>query len=82
MNKTTASSAGWRVDRKNRHVYFFCYTHKNLRPKIDMRSVRLDMTKDILKHYGFFEGKNNNFIAQQIFTRNGKTGTIIFLFFL
>lgn len=53
------NSIGWMTGwiEENRHVYFFVTLIKSPDPKIDMRSVRLDITKDILKHYGFFEGK-------------------------
>lgn len=47
--------AGW--IEENRHVYFFVTLVRSPDPKIDMRSVRMDITKDILKHYGFLEGK-------------------------
>jgi len=47
--------AGW--IEENIHVYFFVTLVKSPDPKIDMRSVRMDITKDILKHYGFLEGK-------------------------
>lgn len=47
--------AGW--IEENLHVYFFVTLVKSPDPKIDMRSVRLDITKDILKQYGFLEGK-------------------------
>ncbi len=46
---------GW--IEENRHVYFFVTFVKSPDQKIDMRNVRLDITRDILKHYGFFEGK-------------------------
>lgn len=46
---------GW--IEENRHVYFFVTFVKSPDAKIDMRNVRLDITRDILKHYGFFEGK-------------------------
>jgi beta-lactamase class D len=47
--------AGW--IEENRHVYFFVTLVKSTDPKIDMKSVRMDITKDILKHYEFLEGK-------------------------
>ncbi|RYY47566.1 MAG: class D beta-lactamase [Chitinophagaceae bacterium] len=47
--------AGW--IEENRHVYFFVTLVKSPDPKIDMRSVRLNITKDILKELGFLEGK-------------------------
>ena len=46
---------GW--IEENRHVYFFVLLVKSADEKIDMRNVRIDVLKDILKHYGFFEGK-------------------------
>ncbi len=47
--------AGW--IEENRHVYFFVTLVKSKDPKVDMKTVRMDITKDILKEYGFFEGK-------------------------
>jgi beta-lactamase class D len=47
--------AGW--IEENRHVYFFVTLVRSKDPNADLRSIRLDVTKDILKHYGFFEGK-------------------------
>jgi beta-lactamase class D len=47
--------AGW--IEENRHVYFFVTLVKSPDPKIDMRTVRLNITKDILKDLGFLEGK-------------------------
>ena len=47
--------AGW--IEENRHVYFFVTVAKSPDPKIDMKWVRLNILKDILKHYGFMEGK-------------------------
>lgn len=47
--------AGW--IEENRHVYFFVTLVKSPDPKLDMRNVRLNITKDILKDLGFLEGK-------------------------
>jgi len=47
--------SGW--IEENRHVYFFVTLVKSPDPKIDMRSIRLNITKDILKDLGFLEGK-------------------------
>lgn len=47
--------AGW--IEENRHVYFFVTLVKTPDHNIDMRKVRLDITKDVLKDLGFFEGK-------------------------
>lgn len=53
------ANIGWITGwiEENRHVYFFTLLIKSPDDKIDMRTVRLDVLKDILKHYGFFEGK-------------------------
>jgi len=47
--------AGW--IEENRHVYFFVTLVKTPSADIDMRSVRLNITKDILKDLGFLQGK-------------------------
>lgn len=47
--------AGW--IEENRHVYFFVTLVKSDDPKIDMKRVRMDITKDILKDLEFLEGK-------------------------
>lgn len=47
--------AGW--IEENRHVYFFVTLVKSPDPALDMINVRMSITKDILKHFGFFEGK-------------------------
>lgn len=53
------NNIGWIVGwiEENMHVYFFALLIKSPDPKIDMRSVRLDILKDVLKHYGFMQGK-------------------------
>ncbi|MEO6404515.1 MAG: penicillin-binding transpeptidase domain-containing protein [Ferruginibacter sp.] len=55
----SGNNIGWITGwiEENRHVYFFVTLIKSPDKKIDMKSVRLDITRDILKHYGFFEGK-------------------------
>ncbi len=47
--------AGW--IEENRHVYFFVTIVRSADKKIDLKTARMDITKDILKHYGFLEGK-------------------------
>ena len=53
------NSIGWLVGwiEENRHVYFFVTLVKSPDPQIDMKSVRLNITKDILKELGFLQGK-------------------------
>ena len=53
------NNIGWVTGwiEENRHVYFFVTLIRSADPKIDMKSVRIDITKDILKNYGFLEGK-------------------------
>ncbi len=61
---------GWGVDEKgnnigwivgwieeNNHPYFFVLNIESPDKNFDMKTVRLKMLKDILKHVGFFEGK-------------------------
>jgi beta-lactamase class D len=50
---------GWLVGwiEENRHVYFFSTLVKTKNAAVDMRKIRLEITKNILKKYGFFEGK-------------------------
>ncbi len=53
------NAIGWMVGwiEENRHVYFFATLVKSKERNFDMKPVRIGITKDILKHYGFFEGK-------------------------
>ncbi|CAN5780463.1 class D beta-lactamase [soil metagenome] len=53
------NNIGWIVGwiEENRHVYFYSMMLRSPDPKIDMKWVRLATLKDILKHYGFMEGK-------------------------
>jgi len=55
----SGNSIGWITGwiEENRHVYFFVTLIRSADPSIDMKSVRLNLTKDILKQLGFFEGK-------------------------
>jgi len=55
MNNSIGWVAGW--IEENRHVYFFVTLVKSGVKDIDMPRVRMDITKDILKELGFFEGK-------------------------
>lgn len=52
-------SIGWVVGwiEENTHVYFFVTLVKSDDPEIDMPTVRMNITRDILKELGFFEGK-------------------------
>lgn len=47
--------AGW--IEENRHVYFFVTLVKTPDKEVDMRSVRLNITRDILKDLGFLQGR-------------------------
>jgi beta-lactamase class D len=53
------NNIGWVVGwiEENRHVYFFVTLVKSPDPALDMINIRMNITKDILKHFGFFEGK-------------------------
>jgi beta-lactamase class D len=50
---------GWLVGwiEENRHVYFFTTFIKAPDKDTDLKEMRLNITKSILKQYGFFEGK-------------------------
>ncbi|WP_262915048.1 penicillin-binding transpeptidase domain-containing protein [Niabella ginsengisoli] len=50
---------GWIVGwiEENKHPYFFVLNVESPDPDFDMSTVRLKMLKDILKEYGFFEGR-------------------------
>lgn len=47
--------AGW--IEENKHVYFFVTLVKTADKNVDMKKIRLAITKDILKDLGFLEGK-------------------------
>lgn len=50
---------GWIVGwvEENKHPYFFALLLKNPAKDFDMKTARLNILKNILKQYGFFEGK-------------------------
>ena len=54
QKKPVEWTVGWIVE--NRHVYFFSTLIESKLQKSDS-STSLSVTKNILKHYGFFEGK-------------------------
>ncbi len=54
-NNHIAWVVGW--IEENRHPYFFVTMIKTPDKNIDMISARMNITKSILKQYGFFEGK-------------------------
>ncbi|MEO6220999.1 MAG: class D beta-lactamase [Ginsengibacter sp.] len=53
------NSIGWVVGwvEENRHVYFFVTLVKSADKNIDMKLVRMNITKGILKELGFFKGE-------------------------
>ena len=53
------NNIGWMVGwvEENRHPYFFVTLIRSPDAAIDMKAVRLNITKGILKQLGFFEGK-------------------------
>ena len=53
------NSIGWVVGwiEENRHVYFFVTLVKSPDKNIDMKTVRMNITKNILKEMGFFKGE-------------------------
>ncbi len=53
------NNIGWVVGwiEENKHPYFFVTLIKSVDKNIDMKAVRINITKGILKQYGFFEGK-------------------------
>lgn len=52
------NSIGWIVGwiEENKHPYFFVTLVKSKDPNVDMKKIRLDITKKILTQYGFFKG--------------------------
>ncbi len=52
-------AVGWMVGwiEENKHPYFFVTLVRSADPDIDMKTVRMNITKGILKQMGFFEGK-------------------------
>ncbi len=55
QGKNIAWMVGW--IEENMHVYFFVTFVRADNPDTDLIKVRMDISKGILKHYGFFEGK-------------------------
>lgn len=53
--KPIAWVVGW--IEENKHVYFFVTFVKSNDVQADMAAIRMNITKAILKQYGFFEGK-------------------------
>jgi beta-lactamase class D len=53
------NNIGWLVGwvEENNHVYFFVTFVKAGTGDVDMRNIRMNITKGILKQLGFFEGK-------------------------
>jgi beta-lactamase class D len=53
------NNIGWMVGwiEENKHPYFFVTVVKSADPKIDMKTVRLNITKGILTQLGFFKGR-------------------------
>jgi beta-lactamase class D len=53
------NSIGWVVGwvEENKHPYFFATLVKSSDPNIDMKTVRLNITKGILTQLGFFKGQ-------------------------
>ncbi len=50
---------GWVIGwiEENQHPYFFALQTETADPKADLVAIRMTILKDILKQYGFFEGK-------------------------
>jgi beta-lactamase class D len=53
------NAVGWVVGwiEENRHVYFFVTLVKSADKNIDMKEVRMKITKSILTELGFFKGE-------------------------
>ena len=53
------NSIGWMVGwiEENKHPYFFVTLVKSNDPNVDIKKIRLQITKGILKQLGFFEGR-------------------------
>lgn len=54
-NRQIAWVCGW--IEENNHVYFFVSLLRTPDTAIDMKATGLNLTRDVLKEYGFFEGK-------------------------
>ncbi|MFM2361746.1 MAG: hypothetical protein RLZZ316_648 [Bacteroidota bacterium] len=57
--KEDGKDIGWIVGwiEENKHPYFFVLQIENSNPAFDMKTGRLAILNNILKQYGFFEGK-------------------------
>lgn len=53
------NSIGWIVGwiEENKHPYFFALQVESADPNVDMKTIRIKILKDILKQYGYMEGK-------------------------
>jgi len=53
------NAIGWMTGwiEENRHVYFFVTFIKTPQKEVDMKTIRMNITKGILKQLGFLEGK-------------------------
>jgi beta-lactamase class D len=58
-NTEKGHSLGWVTGwiEENRHPYFFVLQVESPDGDFDMTSIRVSLLKQILKHYGFMEGK-------------------------
>jgi len=57
--RSSGRNIGWIVGwiEENRHPYFFVLLAESPDPTYDMMNKRQELLKDLLKHYGFMEGK-------------------------
>jgi beta-lactamase class D len=58
-NRENGNSLGWIIGwiEENKHPYFFVLQIETPDKNADIATVRMNMLKDILKQYGFFQGK-------------------------
>jgi len=58
-NRENGNALGWIIGwiEENKHPYFFALQIETPDKNADIAAIRLNMLKDILKQYGFFEGK-------------------------
>jgi beta-lactamase class D len=56
--RENGNSVGWIVgwEEENKHPYFFVL-QINGPHEMDMKNIRINILKNILSHYGFFNGK-------------------------
>jgi beta-lactamase class D len=57
--RENGNALGWVVGwiEENNHPYFFVLNVESADPNFEMVRVRMKMLKDILRHFGFFEGR-------------------------